>query len=243
MEWKISEGAQRISCKTGNLHFVTNALTAPLPFQLILGQPFMVKERIIINFAPLKVYVWRGGQRLDLPVSQEERTTSFEGTEGPAERWLSRTKAKEAHSQLMKKINKLPGEEAKRLVRFSPKRKKNFKTAAIRAYIKDLVHQAKISRKQQVNAIFSRQQLKNESTESSRSVGKDIIESKDEYSDITEWTPNQSGSKTKNEDIPRELLQIEREYLEVPNKVDFFNREHYKATYEKFDKEIYLKSF
>ena len=51
-QFDIQRGVKNLRCKAGDLVFLLNALVAPIPFQLILGLPFMTKQRLFTGFEP-----------------------------------------------------------------------------------------------------------------------------------------------------------------------------------------------
>ncbi|KAL8445313.1 hypothetical protein Emed_005713 [Eimeria media] len=126
-----------LRCKAGELHFKLNAVVAPIPFDMILGQPFLHKERLLWGFGPTKLTGWRGGRRLLLPVT-EEHSKAAPTTAENEKWWKDREEIKAAHELLEKALKAKSKKEAEAMVRPSPKRYKNFKTAASRAHAKRL---------------------------------------------------------------------------------------------------------
>ncbi|KAL8441822.1 hypothetical protein Emed_007471 [Eimeria media] len=90
-----------LRCKAGELHFKLNAVVAPIPFDMSLGQPFLHKERLLWGFGPTKLTGWRGGRRLLLPVT-EERSKVAPTTAENEKWWKDREEMKAAHELLEK---------------------------------------------------------------------------------------------------------------------------------------------
>ncbi|KAL8441241.1 hypothetical protein Emed_007593 [Eimeria media] len=152
----LQEIVKELRCRAGELHFKINAVIAPIPFNVILGQPFLTKERLWWGFAPLNLTGWRGGKKLDLPLKAANRN---EPVEQEAGKMASREIIKQAHNNFLDQVHKMPPEEAKGLVRPSPKRYKNFKTAGSRAHVRRLVALARAQSegKMDVLALIERQ--------------------------------------------------------------------------------------
>ncbi|KAL8441954.1 hypothetical protein Emed_007442 [Eimeria media] len=141
-EMVMDEMTEELKCRTGELYFKITAILAPIPFDLILGQPFSNKERLMWGFGPSKLTGWRGGRRLVLPLSEEKPKTRTT-TADKADLWKDREEIKEAHERLEKALRDRSRAEAEAMVRPSPKRYKNYKTAASRAHARKLANLAK----------------------------------------------------------------------------------------------------
>ncbi|KAL8444793.1 hypothetical protein Emed_006049 [Eimeria media] len=225
----MTEMIEDVKCKAGELYFRINAVLASIPFDLILGQPFLNKERLLWCCGPPRLTGWRGGRRLVLPISEagpKEQTTAQED----ARMWKDREEIKAAHEQLEKVLRDKGKEEAEAMVRPSPKQYKNFRTAASRAHAKKL-------------AILAREQAEgnlNLCIWSSGNVVKGV--------NVAAGSPKARGATPGGGPFapqPRDATACappqpsttapESKFLVVPKELSFQAQTNFVSTYEKFD--------
>jgi len=139
---------KELKFRAGDLSTTENFIVAGIPYPMILGRRWMIRERIEWHFDRDVPSVWRGGRRVLLPtdvVNPAEWTSSKE--EQKLEKDRQQTKV--AHRQLLAELDKMPVDEAGALVRRSPKRYKNFKNASKRVQIKNIIRLAEEHRKRE----------------------------------------------------------------------------------------------
>ncbi|KAL8453287.1 hypothetical protein Emed_000921 [Eimeria media] len=125
-EMKLTARVEDLECTAGELYFKINAVLAPIPFDLILGQTSLQRERLLGGFGPTKLTGWRGGRRLDVPITKERlKTKSTAQNKGNL--WKGREDIEAAQEALEKVPREKSREEAEALVPPSPKGYKNFK--------------------------------------------------------------------------------------------------------------------
>ncbi|KAL8441914.1 hypothetical protein Emed_007451 [Eimeria media] len=228
-EMKLTAMVEDLKCTAGELYFKINAVLAPIPFDLILGQPFLQQERLLWGFGPTKLTGWRGGRRLVLPVT-EERPKTKAAVQKKENLWKDREDIKAAHEALEKVLREKSREEAEALVRPSPRRYKNFKTAASRAHAKKLAILAREQAEGNLNLVMW----------SLGNVVKDVDEA-DAGRKARGATPGGGPSAPQPRDAtaspPPQPSKTapDSKYLVVPKELSFQAQTNFVSTYEKFD--------
>jgi len=122
----------------GELTSTENFIVAGIPYPMILGRRWMIREKLEWQFEEDVPSFWKGGRRIMLPtelINSKEIMTSTEKQKLENDRHLTKV----AHRQLLAELERMPANEAGALVRRSPKRYKNFKNASKRVQIKHIL--------------------------------------------------------------------------------------------------------
>ncbi|KAL8441947.1 hypothetical protein Emag_006777 [Eimeria magna] len=228
-EMEMKEMTKDLKCKAGELYFKLNAVLAPIPFELILGHPFLHKERLLWGFGPGKLTGWRGGRRLVLPISEERPSGKITSPERE-KLWKDREEIKAAHELLERALKDRSREEAEAMVRPSPKRYKNFKTAACRAHARKLAILAREQAEGNLNLyIWNRVRQGNK-----EDIATGSREARGEAPDGGPSAPKPRDGTT---DLFSSLEKAapESKYLVIPKELSFQAQTEFIPTYTKFD--------
>ena len=229
---KLDQVVREVKCRAGELHFRISAALAPIPFDVILGKPFLCKERLYWGFSPLSLVGWRGGKRLSLPLTTESEVQETAKDRIEEEERETRIRARTAHQEFLRKLEQLDRAAAEALVRKSPKRYKNFRTAGARAHVRRLVQIARAAEEAQIGS----------SEGNDEKSGKEILVNtlqglrKGEFAVHGEPGSAPPGpTPPKLKEIDRTLLEVEGTYLKVPQVLTFEDKSKYVPTYKRFD--------
>ena len=219
---RVDRGVWGLRCQAGPLSFRLNALVGPIAFDMILGLPFLCKERVFWRFSPLGLTVFRAQQRLEIPVSREPADL-YPVEWGPHS--SIRADNQQAHEVFIKGLNDLTKEEAAGMVRKSPKKYKNFKTAASRALVRQLVQLARDEAEQRW--------AKSANTNGSKEVP--VCAAGQGRAPKLKKSPFDEPTPEELEQLTEEMQAVQITPLRVPARVDFEAQVKHQPTYEKFD--------
>ncbi|KAL8441752.1 hypothetical protein Emed_007503 [Eimeria media] len=229
-DWRVEWSVEGLRCRAGELYFKLNALVAPVPFQLILGQPFFAKERLTWKFSPQVLGGWRRGRWLALPLLPSGKKADHTGVIHERDLWDTRVRAQEEHKAFLTQLEQLTTDEALARVRPSPKRYKNFRTAGARAHVRHLVQLARADQRAKVLAVFAGE----EAPPVTESETAHLVA-------VTPLTRQVSGKnpeishKEDDATIPPDVLAVEGEYFNIPKQLNFEAWRDFIPTYNKFD--------
>lgn len=96
---RLKKGVRGLRCRAGELAFSLNALVAAVPFDLILGLPFVVNERLFAIYKPPILVGWRGGKRINLPLILGESGEEQQAREDVEAVQVTRQQARQAHDE------------------------------------------------------------------------------------------------------------------------------------------------
>jgi len=138
-----STGVPNLNCQAGGFRFQISPVMAQIGFPLVFGMPFFEREDLHWLFKKRQLASWRNGWKLQLPLmTQEEYETSEKKNILSPETQERRIQGIKAMIDFSEGLQHIGADEAIGLVRKTPKRHKNFKTAGSREHIKRLVQQA-----------------------------------------------------------------------------------------------------
>ncbi|KAL8443314.1 hypothetical protein Emag_005945 [Eimeria magna] len=228
-EMEMNEMTEELRCKAGELYFKLKAILAPISFDLILGQPFLHKERLLWGFGPGKLTGWRGGRRLVLPISEEKPNVKTMLPERE-KLWKDREEIKTAHEQLERVLRDRSREEAEAMVRPSPKRYKNFKTAAARAHARRLANLAREQAEGKLKLyIWSHKKPVNNADQATGH--------RKAWGEAPDGGPAAPKPRDRTTLPPPSLEKTapESQYLVIPKELSFQAQTDFISTYHKFD--------
>lgn len=137
--------AKAVELLTGGLRTWVDLLVTGIPYEIILGMDWLVKESIVCDFGSQRISAKVRGQSRSLPVKCQRSLTEDERCEESKDILKQdRNEAAEARVRMVEDVNKLSGDDAAALVRPAPKRYKNFKKKKKMVPIKQLLRDLKV---------------------------------------------------------------------------------------------------
>ena len=142
-----------IECKIGPLTSRIDLLVATIPYDIILGRPWMRSEGLIWDMSNDKICFKRGTNCIELPLKSDlNKDINNDECSNEMFDWKTdREKAEIALQQMLSDIKVMKPNDAAAFVRPTPKRYKNFRNKRKRVPIKDLLKQVHASKIESLN--------------------------------------------------------------------------------------------
>lgn len=123
-------GVHSLTIRCGKAFFVGDFVVGPIPFGIILGIDWFLKNRVAWFFLPdsLRVFVW--GHRMELPVRLCEPSTTYTSPEPFSRPEVVAAAAEDAYVPFAKQVSSMTPEEAFALLRLTPAQRRTFQRAA-----------------------------------------------------------------------------------------------------------------